>query len=276
MRPRWRLIETAPLSGVMNMALDEVLLHAVQAGTSPPVVRLYRWQPAAISLGYAQRGDAQVNHDYCRARGIDIVRRLTGGRAVLHDQEITYAVISRQSGLFSANILENYRIIAEVFLDCLKAFGLEARLSGRHGGHAQAGAVEQSACFTAPAQFEIVCAGKKICGSSQKRMQESFLQHGSLPVNMDLDKLFCALNTEAEASHEAGVARLADKVGWINRFREDPVTIAEVASQLKNSFVALWPVEFSLDSPSEAEWEASRHLARSKYAFVDWHQQEVG
>jgi len=272
--PIWRMIQTGPLPGAMNMALDEVLLNSVQAGTSPPVVRLYRWLPEAVSLGYAQRGAAQVNHSYCTAAGIDLVRRLTGGRAVLHAQEVTYSVISRRQGLFSVGILENYRIIAEVLLHCLRRLGLEAEISGRHGGISDAHAVEQSACFTAPAQFEIVCAGKKTCGSSQKRLQDSFLQHGSIPVDMDLLRLFFALNTDERACATQGVERLRQKVGWINRFRSRPCSIAEVEAQLMSSFALLWPVRFSVEEPGAAEIEKARRLAGDKYGLLDWHLRE--
>ncbi len=269
-RPIWRMLKTEPLPGALNMALDEVLLHSVQAGTSPPVVRLYRWQPQTVSLGYGQRGAGQVNREYCRAAGIDIVRRLTGGRAVLHDQEVTYAVISRQEGLFSADILNNYRTIAEVLVHCLKAFGLKAEIVGRHAGLASPGTVEQSACFTAPAQFEIVCDGKKTCGSSQKRAQDSFLQHGSIPVDMDLQKLFRALNTERNASSAQGAARLGAKIGWVNRFCQPPCTIDEVEMQLMDSFASLWPVRFRAESPTASELHQATRLAQHKYGHMDW------
>jgi len=273
-RPDWRMIITEPLPGAMNMALDEVLLNSVQAGLSPPVVRLYRWQPQSVTLGYSQRGAGQVNTDYCQTAGIDIVRRLTGGRAVLHDQEVTYSVISRQQGLFSAGILESYRTIAEVLLHCLKTFGLDTQLVGRHAGTTSSDGVEQSACFTAPAQFEIVCAGKKICGSSQKRGQDSFLQHGSIPVDLDLHKLFRALNTDNQASVDAGAERLGTKVGWINRFSQNPCSVDEVEEQLMSSFALLWPVKFIVSGPTTAEMEQAAQLAAQKYNFIDWHKME--
>ncbi len=273
-RPIWRMIKTDPLSGAMNMALDEVLLQSVQAGISPPVVRLYRWQPETVTLGYGQRGSAQVNTQYCEDQGVDIVRRLTGGRAVLHAREVTYSVISRQQGLFSANILGNYRIIAEVLLHCLNKFGLDAEISRRHAGVANSVGVEKSACFTAPAQFEIICKGKKTCGSSQKRAQDSFLQHGSMPVDMDLEKLFCALNTDAAADQEQGISRLAERIGWVNRFRTQPCTVDDVELQLMSSFALLWPVSFCIGTPSTDEMSQARQLAQQKYHCADWHLQE--
>ncbi len=273
-RPVWRMIKTEALSGAMNMALDEVFLESVQAGISPPVVRLYRWQPKTVSLGYTQRGSAQVNTAYCAAQGIDIVRRLTGGRAVLHDQEVTYSVISRQQGLFSNALLGNYQTISNVLLHCLTQIGLDARLVGRQAGATGMTAVEKSACFTAPAQFEIVCQGKKACGSSQRRVQESFLQHGSIPLDIALHKLFYALTTDTATSASQGVARLSEKVGWVNRFIQRPRTVDEVEEQLRASFRSLWPVQFVIDEPSSAEMKQASRLVQEKYSRVDWHLAE--
>lgn len=273
-RQPWRMIKTEAFSGAMNMAIDEVLLQDVQAGKSPPVVRLYRWSPATVTLGYAQRGEQQVNRDYCRENRIDIVRRITGGRAVLHDDEVTYAVISRHEGLFSGDPLQSYRTIAEVLLACLRHFGLDAEVSGRHAGTSSAVAVEQSACFTAPAQFEIVCQGKKICGSSQKRAQGAFLQHGSLPVNLDLEKLFCALNTDMTLTQEQGVKRLADKVGWMNLFRAEPCDVAQVEACLAKIFSEVWPVDFQVLPLTQEELARAENLAEFKYRHLDWHLRE--
>ncbi len=273
-RPIWRMLKTEPLSGAMNMALDEVMLQSVQAGISPPVVRLYRWEPQTVTLGYGQRRAGQVNAEYCAAEGIDVVRRLTGGRAVLHAQEVTYSVISQQQGLFSGSILDSYRTIADVLLHCLKRLGLDGELVGRHAGSTSSDLVDQTACFTAPAQFEIVCAGKKTCGSSQKREHGSFLQHGSIPVDMDLKQLFCALNTDKQASEEQGIARLNEKIGWINRFADSAYSIDDVETQLMSSFVLLWPVLFNISSPTDREMEKACKLAQDKYQHLDWHLSE--
>src|SRR5512137_1406754 len=93
-RQVWRLIRSGALPGAMNMALDDALLHAVADGASPPILRLYRWRPATLTVGYAQSLDAGVDLEACRAAGVEVIRRPTGGRAVLHDREVTYAVIA--------------------------------------------------------------------------------------------------------------------------------------------------------------------------------------
>lgn len=266
----WRRIVSGPLTGATNMALDEALFRSVQAGNSPPVLRLYRWQPAAVSLGYGQRGERQVNFTACAELGIDVVRRLTGGRAVLHADEVTYAVIAPESGLFSASILDNYRLIASALQHCLSTLGLPVEMvSGRHETKTDSVA-EQSACFTAPSYFELTCHGLKICGSAQKREGDCFLQHGSLPVGLDPMLLFRTLNCDLAADHQQGARSLERQVGWVNRWLERPLTIDRVEAQLRESFSAVFPVRMVDDQPDSSEMALARQLAEGKYAHPDW------
>jgi lipoate-protein ligase A len=266
----WRLIRAQAFDGAMNMALDEVLLQRVQAGISPPVVRLYRWRNPTLSLGYSQRKAEQYNLSACRQHGVEVVRRLTGGRAVLHDDELTYAVISNHQGHFSGTISHAYEYIAQVLLDALAALGLDAKIAARHAIGRTASRVEQSACFTAPAQFEIICAGKKICGSSQKRTRHGFLQHGSLPLNMDLLRLFLLLNTDSSLNSTEGVERLAAKIGWINRYCQPPCTIEQLEDALIHAFCRRWPVDFVEKALTADELQQAAVLAQRRYHHLDW------
>ena len=271
----WRRIISGPLSGAANMALDEALFRSVQAGISPPVLRLYRWQPATVTLGYGQRGDNQVNVAVCKNLGVDIVRRLTGGRAVLHADELTYAVIAPERGMFSNNILGNYRQIAEAIQHCLQQLGLSVEMvSGRHDYKGES-AAEQSACFTAPSYFELSCHGRKICGSAQKRDAECFLQHGSLPVDLDPAFLFAALNCEGERSIEQGARSLEKKIGWINRWVKQSVSIAHVEKQFIASFEHCFDAPFFDDQPTTHEMIMARELEQTKYANPDWNMKGI-
>lgn len=266
----WRLVRTGPLSGALNMAIDEALLNSVTAGRSLPVLRLYRWDPAAVSLGYFQRGETVVNLDYCRRAGIDVVRRMTGGRAVLHDQELTYAVISSvRGGGFSERVLDNYQRISQVLLLTLEALGLDVRLVPGRSRHPAAGSV-QSACFTSPSSYELLCHGCKIAGSSQKRQGEVFLQHGSLPIELDPEALFNALDTLGQCTPAAGAHGLAQKVGWINRWLEMPVTLDRVENSLLTSFITVFSAEVKEQSLSDAEWSDAEELVRQRYGNRAW------
>lgn len=270
-RPRWRLIRSGPLTGVDNMALDEALLDSVATGRSLPVLRLYGWLPPAVTLGYFQRLTAAVDPEACRQLGYDIVRRMTGGRAVLHDREVTYAVISpERSALFPGGILENYRVIARVLQQTLDSFGLQTSLApGRSPGSGES-AAEQSSCFTAPATWELLQAGCKMTGSAQKRQADAFLQHGSIPLDLDPDRLFRALDTERRLSPSAGGQLLSRSVGWLNRWLPEPVAAAQVEARLLECFCQQWDVCLEEDRPTVAELARAAQLAGEKYANPAW------
>lgn len=274
-RPTWRLIRSGALSGAENMALDDALLHSVATGVSAPVLRLYRWRPATLTLGYGQRGSSQVNLQACRRHGIDVVRRCTGGRAVLHDREVTYAVISpERNEIFPGGILANYRVIAEVLQQLFQSFGLDAQLApDRSRGQKGRGALE-SACFTAPGQFEILHQGCKLAGCAQKRDRGAFLQHGSIPVDLDLRQLFEVLDSQGEDSSEQGARRLATKVGWLNRWLAHPVGIGEVETTLVDCFSRQLGLDWQLSSLTEAEWLLCRKFQAERYANPLWNRLE--
>jgi len=265
----WRVIRTGPLAGALNMALDEALLKAVAVGASKPVLRLYRWNPPAVSLGYFQRGAQVVNLEYCRNAGIDVVRRMTGGRAILHDREVTYSIIAGVRGAdFSERVLDNYRQISKVLQLTLEAVGLKAELvPGRLNRNPN---LSHSACFTAPSSYELIFRGCKVAGSAQKRQGEYFLQHGSIPVDLDPEMLFCALDTAGRMSPGEGGQDLARKIGWINRWREKPVTIDEVENQLIASFASVFPGGLGEQPPSETEWRAAEELVWQRYGDPAW------
>ena len=253
------------------MALDEALFHSVQAGISPPVLRLYRWSRPTVTLGYGQRGARQVNLAACHELGVDLVRRSTGGRAVLHAAEVTYAVISPEgSTSFSASILDNYRQIAAVLRACLTALGLPVELATKRLPHQKRRTVEKCACFVAPSHFELLCHGRKICGSAQKRENGCFLQHGSLPVDLDLSLLFSVLNCDTDIGVAEGRALLAKSVGWINRWAPQPLTLDQVQTQLKRSFEEILPAIFYDDCPTAEELKQAAELEQTRYAEPGW------
>lgn len=184
---RWRLIESGPMPGAENMACDIALLEGIladlDAGRQPvPVLRLYSWQPAAVSLGYHQRADGL---DLARldSEGIDVVRRPTGGRAIYHLDELTYAVVGPLS-LFSEGIgvMASYRAVSSALLGGLnRALGIEAHLASL-AGKGSPDSRSPVACFARPAACDAVAKGKKVVGSAQVRKRGAFLQHGSIPL----------------------------------------------------------------------------------------------
>jgi lipoate-protein ligase A len=181
--PTWKLLDTGANTGACNMALDEELLARAQAGDAMPVLRLYTWAPPAVSLGRFQDMTSAVNAEACRRLGFDIVRRITGGRAVLHKSELTYSIIAKTDDpIFPSSVLGTYKVIAAGLVAGLRNLGLPAEMVTRDGRHA--GLVEKRphdpACFSSPSWYEIVVNNRKIVGSAQRRVAGAFLQHGSI------------------------------------------------------------------------------------------------
>jgi len=248
------------------MALDEALLYSVASGHSLPVLRFYRWQPATVTIGYAQSVVSDVNLDVCRQAGLDVVRRSTGGRAVLHDQEVTYAVIAPlNTNLFGNSVLDCYRVISEVLQKTLLQLGLPAQLvPGKPRGGIQN--TMKAVCFSAPSQYELVVDGRKVAGSAQKRHGQAFLQHGSIPVEMDLELLSQALKTDANNSS----ADLSDSVGWLNQWSEQPVVISEVEKLLTDAFSTHLQINWLTSEPTAIEIEAAERMSAEKFGHPDW------
>jgi lipoate-protein ligase A len=186
----WRYVDSGPASGAENMAIDEQLLKEAMHGDVLPVLRFYTWDPPAVSLGRFQEEATAVRRDACRDRGVDIVRRITGGRAVLHARELTYSVVSPvNNDLFPNTVTGTYKVIAEGLLAGLLGLGVQAEMANRAGmpqarNSAQA---KEPACFSTPSLYELVVNGRKIIGSAQRRLSGAFLQHGSILIEYDAE-----------------------------------------------------------------------------------------
>jgi lipoyl(octanoyl) transferase len=184
----WRFLDNGPATAAENMAKDEELLRdAGKAGTLP-VLRFYTWSPPAVSLGRFQDAEQAVNTEACRRRGFDVVRRITGGRAVLHKDELTYCIVSPTSnGLFPNDVLGTYKTIASGLLSGLHELGITAEMVSRSGRHAAMvkSSPQEPACFSSPSWYEILVKGRKIIGSAQRRVNGAFLQHGSILIDYD-------------------------------------------------------------------------------------------
>ncbi len=244
------------------MALDEALLQRVALGESPPILRFYRWQPTTVTIGYAQSVAKDLDLEVCRQEGLDVVRRTTGGRAVLHDHEVTYAVIAPlNTGKFAHDVLSCYRVIAEVLQETLQQLGLPAELvPGKpRGGHSNPA---KAVCFSAPSQYELVISGRKVAGSAQKRHGQAFLQHGSLPLEMDLELLRRVLRIEDR--------KLMESVGWLNLQASEPLDIATVESRLTEVFRRQLQIEWEHSEPSALEDSLAQLLLKEKFGNPEW------
>ena len=184
----WRYLDTGPASGADNMAMDEKLLAEAVQGNAVPVLRFYTWDPPAVSLGRFQDEATSVDLAACRKHGIDVVRRVTGGRAVLHRHELTYSVISpSDNDLFPNDVLGTYKVLAAGLLAGLARLGVSAEMVSPTGDRAEMVKrnPKEPSCFSSPSWYEILANGRKIAGSAQRRLAGAFLQHGSILIEYD-------------------------------------------------------------------------------------------
>lgn len=233
----WSYIDSGPNPGAYNMAVDEELLAKAQAGDRSPVLRFYGWAPPAVSLGRFQKIENAVNAAACKGLGYDIVRRVTGGRAVLHNSELTYSVIARiDDPLFPPNVLGSYKVIARGLVAGLQNLGINGEMVSRTNRHASL--VKRNdkdpSCFSSPSWYEIVVNGKKIIGSAQRRLSGAFLQHGSILIGYD-----AAL--EAAVIPGGGRSR---SVTCINEVLGKSVPMGEIKNAFRSGFSKALDIEF--------------------------------
>jgi lipoate-protein ligase A len=261
----WRFIDSGPGPGPSNLALDEAIFEAVRKGESPPTLRLYRWSAPALTIGYAQDRDRDVDTAACRARGIDVIRRVTGGRAVLHAAEVTYSV-SAPAGLpgFAGGLEEAYRRVAEGLLAALRLLGLDAAApaavaSGRPPR------LRDPACFAAASRYEIAVAGRKLIGSAQRRKEGAFLQQGSILLEGHGALLAEVLRGSPGLAGESGMAGLAELL--------HPAPHPEaLAAAIVDGCATAWGVRFRPGEPSGAERQEARTLEESRYRSEEWNE----
>ena len=259
---RWRLIVDRAQPGAWNMAVDEALVEAVDSGDSPPVLRLYRWAPACLSLGFAQPFKV-ADAAFCSANGVDLVRRPTGGRAVLHHLEQTYCVLARlNEEPFSTDLQAAYQGICRALVAGLLELGAPAGLAGAPAdGHIKP--TEAIPCFIGPASGEVVANGRKLIGSAMRRHNRSILQHGSLLEDWDGRLQAGCLGLADDSTLRPAVTTLRELMGA----RPDP---GAVVRALAAGFARTFGIELEPSSLSASEAGRAALLARERYGHERW------
>jgi len=198
-RVEWRLLWSGAADGRTNMAVDLALLEGCAAGTAPPTVRFYTWDPPTVSLGYAQDPEAELDLTACQRLGVAWVRRPTGGRAVLHGRDLSYSVAA-PAELLPGGVLEVYRRLGEGLADGLRRLGVPAALVARAARGP--GGAASGACFLAASWWEVAVRGRKLVGSAQARRRGAVLQHGAVALEEDADRLAAVLRVREEGERE--------------------------------------------------------------------------
>jgi len=262
----WRLLVTEAVDGATNMAIDEALLVGRQAVTSPPTVRFYAWAPPTVSLGYGQPLDRHVSIDECRALGVGLVRRLTGGSAIYHDgpeRELTYSVVASDVDVGTRDLLATYRWIGRALLRGLTALGTKAEMVATADGDGAAPAF----CFARTGRYEIESDGRKLVGSAQRRQGGCFLQHGSVLLGVDEPRLRALFPTTRDPL--STMITLEEAVGR-------RVSFDECADTLATAFEAEHAITLRPGGLAREEIDAVDRLVSDRYATDAWLYAEGG
>lgn len=264
---RWRLLIHEPARGAFNMAVDEAIARAVAEGNAPPTLRFYAWAPPCVSLGRHQPL-AAIDTARCRALGYDIVRRPTGGRAILHTDEFTYSAIAApDQPPMQGLVLDSYLRLSQGLVAGLARLGIVAEPAP---AAVRAGPNASAACFEVPSAHELVAAGRKLLGSAQSRRAKVVLQHGSLPLHGDLTRLIECLALPNEAEREKLRRALADHAGAVEQILGRRVTFDEVAEAMAAGFSEALGLELTPGALSPAELALATTLAHEQYETQAW------
>ena len=230
-----RILETGNNLGPWNMAVDEFLLY----NCKEPVLRIYGWSKPCISIGYFQNID-EVDYKKCNDMNVDVVRRITGGGAVFHDMELTYSFVTKN---FPQSIMESYKEISEVIIQALKKLGLDAKFSPLN---------------------DVTVDGKKVCGNAQTRKNNVLLQHGTILLEVDIEKMFSLLNVPIEKISDKKISDVKNRVAGISK------TFDQVSDALKSSARDVFRCDLVPFKLNQEELESCQKLMDEKFSSENW------
>lgn len=247
--------------------MDEAILVLQSQGKVPPTIRFYQWNPAAVTMGYFQKMNEEIDFAACAKAGIDCVRRLTGGRAVLHKRELTYSLVASEGDPHvPGGVLSSYLAISKGLVAGINNLGLEGKVVD--------GGVERSkgtaACFDAPSWYEITIEGKKVIGSAQTRKHGSLLQHGSIPLLLDAEEVCHLLKFSSIKVKQFAMGRLKEKAAGLAQLMGYEPPITEIEKAFFQGFEEGLGIELVEASLTEEEQELARELMDTKYRQDLW------
>lgn len=250
MMEKWRFLMTGAHTAVENMAIDKAILVAHSKGLVPPTVRFYSWMPSAISIGYFQSLTEEIDLNACTTHGVDYVRRITGGGAVFHENELTYSiVVSEDHPSISKHILESYGTICQAIIDGLGFLHIDGQY--------------------APIN-DILVDGKKISGNAQTRKMKTVLQHGTILLDVDVDKMFSILKVPNEKIKDKLITNVKDRVTSLRHITGNDVSFDTVADAMRRGFEKTFQVSLEPGDLIEEEHILSDEFAVDSFGSESW------
>ena len=247
---KWRYLITENNSAARNMAIDRAVLVAISEGLVPPTVRFYTWNPPAISIGYFQSLEEEVDLKECKKYGVDYVRRITGGGAVFHEHELTYSIIIPESHpKIPKNIMDSYGNICGAVIKGLKNLGIESKY--------------------APIN-DIVADGRKISGSAQTRKFKTVLQHGTVILDVDVDKMFSLLLVPDEKIRDKIIADVKQRVTSVKNLIKDNIDFNTATASMKKGFENEFNIKLEPGKLTDYEKDLTDKFEKEYFSNPDW------
>lgn len=270
-KQRWRFIDSGNQDAALNMAIDEAILTLHSQNKVPPTIRFYGWNPSALSIGYFQQAKQEIYFPALKKYGLDFVRRATGGRAVLHDRELTYSVVLAESYAdMPTSVTESYRLISTGLLYGFRHLGLDANFAIPKQSSRQQKGDRSAVCFDAPSGYELVVEGRKVAGSAQTRKQGTILQHGSILLDLNVDMLFDVFRFANERVKERLKTTFTHKAVAINQLLDDPIELDQVKQAFRAGFAEGLDINLVEGQLTQEERKLAEELVATKYLRDEW------
>lgn len=265
---KWRLIITGAGEGAFNMAVDEAILASYREGRVPPTIRIYGWRPHTISLGVGQKILDVCDVARSGKDDVAIVRRMTGGEAIFHGDDLSYSIACSDEDLaLGGSIKESFRTLASFIIDIYRQKGKDACFfSDLNGGGGGIGtrAPKTQFCFAAKQDFDIAVMGRKLGGNAQKRMRHLIFQHGSIPLRLDIDKAQNYFLMDLRKARE-GMTTIEEIFG--PRYTSDAL-----AKDMAESFKKRFGVDLEQSTLTVTEADSAKALVKEKYGSDQWNR----
>ncbi len=248
----FRILETGFNTGAFNMALDQTVLEGVASQSVLPTIRFYGWNPWAVSIGYFQGLEEEVDTQACAKQGIDVVRRITGGGAVFHQAEVTYSIIIPETHpLYRQRVLDSYELICQGIIDGLRVLGVQAQF--------------------APIN-DIVVDNRKVSGNAQTRKLGCILQHGTILLDVDVELMFSLLRVPSEKAKGKLIEDVKARVRGLGQILGREVSFGETVEALKRGFQNALDLDYQPGVPMPHELERASVVAQERFANPEWNR----
>jgi len=251
---KWRLLHTENNTAYTNMAIDWAVLKSCSVGKVPPTVRFYTWKPSAISIGYFQSLDDEIDIEICKKYGVDYVRRITGGGAVYHEHELTYSIVIPENHRhIPKNIMKSYSRICGAIIKGLKHLGIDSNYVPIN---------------------DIIVNGKKISGNAQTRKSRVVLQHGTVLTDVDVDKMFSLLKVPNEKIRFKLISDVKQRVTSIKHILGEEIPFSKIAEAMKSGFEQEFNIEFEKGRLTEKELEDTKKFEKEYFSSKEWNHKK--